>query len=105
MVGAVLRNIKFTDLTYKAFIAAQEKLHATFCRARKWASIGTHDFDKMKGPFKYVAKNPKDFKFTPLNQETEVDGLGMMELLENHKLKEYLHLIKDSPVYPLILDN
>lgn len=29
----------------------------------------------------------------------------MMELLENHKLKEYLHLIRDSPVYPLILDS
>ena len=101
----MLRNIKFTDTTYKAFISAQEKLHATFCRARKWASIGTHDFDKMKGPFKYVAKNPKDFKFVPLNQKTEVDGLGMMELLENHKLKEYLPLIRNSPVYPLILDN
>ena len=29
----------------------------------------------------------------------------MMALLENHKLKEYLHLIKDSPVYPLVLDS
>lgn len=28
----------------------------------------------------------------------------MMELLETHKLKEYLHLIKDSPVYPLVVD-
>ena len=28
----------------------------------------------------------------------------MMESLENHKLKEYLHLIRDSPVYPLITD-
>lgn len=28
-----------------------------------------------------------------------------MELLENHKLKEYLHLIRDSPVYPLVLDS
>lgn len=96
MVGAVLRNIKFTDKTYKAFINAQEKLHATFCRARKYASIGTHDLDKMKGPFKYVARPPTDFRFTPLNHEVEVDGLGMLELLENHKLKEYLHLIRDS---------
>ena len=105
VVGAVLRNIKFNDLSYKAFINAQEKLHATFCRARKYASIGTHDMDKIKGPFKYVAKDPKSFMFVPLNQEKEVDGLGMMESLENHKLKEYLHLIRDSPVYPLVLDN
>ena len=59
VVGAILRNIKFTAQTYKSFIGAQEKLHATFCRARKYASIGTHDFDKMKGPFKYIAKDPK----------------------------------------------
>lgn len=78
VVGAVLRNIKFNDFTYKSFINAQEKLHATFCRARKYASIGTHDFDKIKGPFKYVAKDPKSFKFIPLNQQAEVDGLGMM---------------------------
>lgn len=67
--------------------------------------MGTHDYDKIKGPFKYVAKDPKSFKFTPLNQEQEVDGLGMMTLLENHKLKEYLPLIRDSEVYPLILDS
>lgn len=35
----------------------------------------------MKGPFKYVAKNPKDFSFVPLNQEKEVDGHGLMESL------------------------
>jgi len=40
--------------------------------------MGTHDYDKVKGPFKYVAKDPKTFKFTPLNKEEEVDGLGMI---------------------------
>ena len=67
--------------------------------------MGTHDYDKVKGPFKYVAKDPKDFKFVPLYKEEEVDGLGMLKTFENHKLKEYLHLIKDSPVFPLIMDS
>lgn len=66
--------------------------------------MGTHDYDKVKGPFKYVARDPSSFKFIPLNREEEVDGHGMMIAYENHKLKEYLHLIRDSPVYPLILD-
>ena len=105
MAAAILRGVSFDEKTYKAFIAAQEKLHDTFCRARKYASIGTHDLDTIKGPFKYIAKDPKDFEFVPLNQEQKVNGLGMMESLENHKLKEYLHLIRDSPVYPLILDS
>lgn len=49
--------------------------------------MGTHDLDTIKGPFKYVAKPPTDFTFIPLNQEKEVDGLGMLKSLENHKLK------------------
>jgi phenylalanyl-tRNA synthetase beta chain len=56
-------------------------LHDTFCRARKYASIGTHDLDTIQGPFKYVAKDPKEFSFVPLNQKDKVNGLEMMELL------------------------
>ena len=74
IAAAILRNVTFDEKTYKAFIAAQEKLHDTFCRARKYASIGTHDLDTITGPFRYVAKNPKDFSFVPLNQEIKVDG-------------------------------
>ncbi len=105
VAGAILRGIKFSELTYRAFIDAQEKLHETFCRSRKYASIGTHDLDKIKGPFTYKALPPADFKFIPLNQEAEVDGHGMMESLKDHKLKKYLPLIKDSPAYPLITDS
>ena len=76
-----MRNITFDEKTYKAFISAQEKLHATFCRDRKYASIGTHDFDAVEGPFIYIAKDPKDFEFVPLNQEKSVNGHGMMESL------------------------
>ena len=57
-MAAILKNITFNDKTYKAFIDTQEKLHNTFCRARKYASIGTHDYDTIKGPFRYLAKDP-----------------------------------------------
>ena len=49
--------------------------------------MGTHDYDKIKGPFRYVAMPPNSFKFVPLNQKEEVDGHGMMQLFENHKLR------------------
>jgi phenylalanyl-tRNA synthetase beta chain len=103
VVGAILRNIKFTPETYKAFIDFQDKLHATFCRNRTVVSIGTHNLDSIDGPFKYAARDPASFKFVPLNNTEAVDGHGLMKLLENHKLKEYLPIIRDSPVYPLIL--
>lgn len=103
VVGAILRNIKFTPETYKAFIDFQDKLHGTFCRNRTVVSIGTHNLDSIEGPFKYAARDPASFKFVPLNNTEAVDGHGLMKLLENHKLKEYLPIIRDSPVYPLIL--
>jgi phenylalanyl-tRNA synthetase beta chain len=59
IAAAILRDVTFDNSTYKAFIAAQEKLHDTFCRARKYASIGTHDLDTIKGPYTYIAKDPK----------------------------------------------
>lgn len=68
VVGAVLRNITFTPETYQAFIDFQDKLHVTLCRNRTLASMGTHDLDKIKGPFKYVASDPESFKFQALNQ-------------------------------------
>jgi phenylalanyl-tRNA synthetase beta chain len=37
--------------------------------------MGTHDLDSIKGPFKYIAKNPTEFNFVPLNQEKNVNGL------------------------------
>lgn len=105
VVGAILRDIQFTPETYKAFIDFQDKLHGTFCRNRTVTSIGTHNLDSIEGPFSYTAKDPASFKFVALNQTEEVDGHGLMKSLENHKLKEYLPIIRDSPVYPLILGN
>jgi phenylalanyl-tRNA synthetase beta chain len=34
-----------------------------------------------------------------------MDGHQMMKALESSKLKEYLHLIKDSPLYPVVADS
>lgn len=87
MVCAVLRNVTFDDKSLKAFLDTQEKLHQTFCRERKYASIGTHDLDTLTSPLLYIAKKPEDFRLVPLFHKEEVNGHGMMELLEVHKLK------------------
>ncbi|XP_044259116.1 phenylalanine--tRNA ligase beta subunit [Tribolium madens] len=106
IVGAVLRNLYFTQDSYNSFIDLQDKLHQNICRKRTLVSIGTHDLDTVQGPFTYDAKPPSDFKFVPLNQTKECDGNGVMELYSTHaQLKQYLHIIKDSDVYPLVLDS
>ncbi|THZ11118.1 phenylalanyl-tRNA synthetase beta chain [Aureobasidium pullulans] len=103
---AVLRNIKFTKARYESFIALQDKLHSNLARQRTLVAIGTHDLDTIKGPFTYEAQKPEDIKFAPLNQTKEMTGKEMMEFYEKDKhLGRYLHIIRDSPVYPIIYDS
>ncbi|CAG8638736.1 2569_t:CDS:2, partial [Scutellospora calospora] len=105
VVGAVLRNIKFTERNYNNFIDLQDKLHNNICRKRTLVAIGTHDFDTIKGPFTYEALPPKEIKFAPLNQTKELDGEELMNFYTTDKhIGKFLHIIRDSPVYPVIYD-
>eukprot|EP01121_Diplochlamys_sp_Union-15-3_P015029 TRINITY_DN4895_c0_g1_i1.p1 TRINITY_DN4895_c0_g1~~TRINITY_DN4895_c0_g1_i1.p1 ORF type:complete len:596 (-),score=102.80 TRINITY_DN4895_c0_g1_i1:72-1859(-) len=106
VVCAILRNLNFTATSYNSFIELQEKLHHNICRQRTLVSIGTHDLDTIKGPFTYEALPPKDIKFAPLNNKTVFDGEKLMEHLKaDAHLSPYLHIIKDSPLYPVIYDS
>jgi len=104
-VAAVLRNVKFTKERYDSFIDLQDKLHQNIARKRTLVAIGTHDLDTIKGPFKYMAKPPDQIKFKPLNQVKEFTATELMELYSTDShLKQYLPIIRDSPVYPVIYD-
>jgi len=106
VVCGILRGVTFTPESYNSFISLQDKLHATLCRQRKLVAIGTHDYDSIKGPFIYEAKAPKDIVFKALNQQKEMNAAELMTLYESDlKLGQYLALIRDSPVYPVIYDS
>ena len=104
-LATVLRGVKFTKATYDSFIDLQDKLHQNLARKRSLVAIGTHDLDKIQGPFKYVAQPPREIKFVPLNQVKEYTAVELMDLYSTDShLKAYLPIIKDSPVYPVIYD-
>lgn len=105
MVGAVLRNITLTQAAYDSFIDLQDKLHQNICRKRSLVAIGTHDLDTVTGPFRYRALAPADIAFVPLNQTRRMNGHELMEFYSTHaQLKQYLPIIRESPVYPVIQD-
>lgn len=108
-VSAVLRNIKFTKESYDSFIALQDKLHSNLCRNRTLVAMGTHDMDTVKGPFHYRALPPKDIKFVPLNQTKEYRADELLEFYktpeQKNNLGRFVHIIEDSPVYPIIMDD
>uniref|UniRef100_A0A2P2I5K4 Phenylalanine--tRNA ligase beta subunit n=1 Tax=Hirondellea gigas TaxID=1518452 RepID=A0A2P2I5K4_9CRUS len=106
VVGAVLRGISFTPAVYESFIALQDKLHQNIARKRTLVAIGTHDLNTITGPFVYDARPPQDISFVPLNmtEEYRADNLLQHYLSDPH-LREYVPIIKDSPVYPVIMDS
>ncbi|XP_075976232.1 phenylalanine--tRNA ligase beta subunit [Anticarsia gemmatalis] len=104
-VAAVLKGITFTKESYDSFIDLQDKLHQNICRKRTLVAIGTHDLDTIQGPFVYDALPPNEIKFKALNQQKETTAPELMELYSSHaQLKQYLAIIRDSPVYPVIKD-
>jgi len=106
VVCAILRGVTFNQDRYQSFIDLQDKLHQNICRKRSLCAIGTHDLSTLKPPFTYEALPPKDIRFVPLNQTEEMDGNRLMEAFSTHQqLKNYLPIIRDSPVYPVIFDS
>ncbi|KZT19266.1 phenylalanyl-tRNA synthetase [Neolentinus lepideus HHB14362 ss-1] len=102
---AILRNLHFTPRSYASFIDLQDKLHQNLCRRRQFVAIGTHDLDTIEAPFRYEARNPKNIKFVPLGKDKEYTAEELMTVYESEKhLARYLHIIRDSPVYPIIYD-
>lgn len=103
--AAILKGLHFDERRYASFIALQDKLHTNLCRNRTLVAIGTHDLDTLTPPFTYEALAPRDIKFVPLNQSQEMDGAQLMDFYDKDKnLGKYLHIIRDSPVYPVIFD-
>lgn len=43
----IIKDIKFTEATFKKFIQLQTKLHDTVCDKRNVATIATHDLNKI----------------------------------------------------------
>ncbi|KPU63019.1 phenylalanyl-tRNA synthetase [Thermococcus sp. EP1] len=102
-VYAIVEGLKLDEEALKQIIQLQEKVALTLGRRRKEVAIGTFDFDKLEPPFYYKAVEPEKIKFIPLNSEEEMTA---DEILEKHeKGKEYGHLIKGKPYYPLLIDS
>ncbi|KAH7698440.1 FRS-2 protein, partial [Aphelenchoides avenae] len=106
VVSAILRDTRFTKESYASFIDLQDKFHQNICRKRTLVSIGTHDLDTVKGPFEYRAEAPTSIVFKPLKEEKEFNGAKLMEHYANDShLREYLPIIRDKKLYPVIRDS
>lgn len=102
-IGAVVKGVALNDYSIKQLIQLQEKIHLTYGRNRSGVAIGVYDYDKLTAPIRYTTVAPRGIKFVPLDFDV---AMTPAEILEKHpKGREYGHLIKSSPEYPLMIDS
>ena len=107
VVCAIVRNVHLgsndeeRDASIRRLMDHQEKLHFAVGRGRRRSSIGVHDLDSIRPPFRAVAA-PRDRAFVPL---ASTASMTIDEILEHHpKGTEYAHLLEGMDKVPLLLD-
>jgi len=99
---AIVKNMHFDDEKIKEVIDIQEKLHITYGRHRKKVAIGIYPFEKIKTPIKFLAEDPKDIIFQPLEFNKQMNAL---DIIKNHPAgKEYGHLLEGMKKFPVFRD-
>jgi phenylalanyl-tRNA synthetase beta chain len=99
--AAVIRGVTFDDESIQSIMSLQESLHWAVGRGRSKVAIGIHDLDTVRPPFRYIA-SPRSRKFVPLDYTEE---MTMDEILVKHpKGRDYAKIVRDFPLFPLILD-
>ena len=89
------------DASIRRLMDHQEKLHFAIGRGRHRASIGVHDLDRVKAPFRAVCMG-RDASFVPLGSE---DPMSIDTILSEHpKGVAYAHLLDGMERVPLLLD-
>ncbi len=96
-----IEGAEFDDISLKALMDLQEKLHKVLGRDREKISIGAYNIDGIEPPIQYTTTSPDSEGFVPLEFD---EKLSPQEILEKHpKGKKYAHLIEDYDRYPLLV--
>ena len=100
---AIIKGIKYDNEKIKEIIQIQEKLHVTYGRNRRKAAIGIYPYEKIKPPIRFLAKNPEEIKFRPLEFPREITG---KQILSQHPAgREYGYLLEGLDKYPVFIDS
>jgi len=100
---SVVKGVKLTDAAIRQIMRFQDKMDQTYGRNRRRTSIGLYEFDLVKPPLYFTVAKPRDISFVPLEF---TERLTLEEILERHpKGKEYGHIVRRFPVWPIFMDS
>ncbi|HHY00060.1 MAG TPA: phenylalanine--tRNA ligase subunit beta [Methanothermobacter sp.] len=99
----LVKGIHLTEEKLRQLMDFQEDLHWVLGRDRKKVAIGIHNLDVLQGPFHYLACDPDEVSFVPLEMD---EKMTLREILTEHKKgRSYAHLIDQHDKYPIIMDS
>ena len=119
IAACIVRNIKFTEDSFKKFIQLQTKLHDGICEKRNAATIATHDVKLITpGDLTYTAKLPTELEIKPLMRNKIYTGASLFQQLQTEAdnlrkekkrnvysgIHKYLYLLEGKPMFPCLLD-
>ncbi|XP_012266758.2 leucine-rich repeat-containing protein 47-like [Athalia rosae] len=120
IVACIVRNLSFTEESFRKFIQLQTKLHEGICEKRNAATIATHDLDLITpGNLTYTAKPPKEIEIKPLMRHKLYTGAALFQHLQTEAdnlrrekkrnvysgIHRYLYLLEGKSLYPCLLDS
>lgn len=121
ILACIIKNVKFTDDTFRPFIQIQTKLHDTVCEKRNSATIATHDLNKLpqNEDLTYTACPPNDLVIRPLNRANTCTGAKLFDQLRTEAdnlrrekkrntysgIHRFLYLLEGKALYPCLLDS
>ncbi|MBS7288375.1 MAG: phenylalanine--tRNA ligase subunit beta [Candidatus Freyarchaeota archaeon] len=102
IVCGVVRGLKLDEERIMEIIEMEEALDWAIGRDRAVSSIGLHNLDAVKPPFKYHAVWPDEIRFVPLDMDVEMTP---KEILRVHpKGVAYRRILEGAERYPIITD-
>lgn len=102
-IMGLVEEAEFDDVSLKALMDLQEKLHKILGRDRQKISIGAYDMSGLEPPIRYTTTSPDGEGFIPLEFD---EKLSPEEILEKHpKGRKYGHLLEEFDRYPLLADS
>ncbi|MEM2192480.1 MAG: phenylalanine--tRNA ligase subunit beta, partial [Candidatus Hadarchaeales archaeon] len=103
IAAGVVEDVRLSDEIVASLMQVQEKLHASFCRNRRKASIGVYDLDTIAETIRYTSVLPDGISFVPLDF---AEPLTPAEILQQHpKGIAYSKLLQGLPRYPILIDS
>ncbi|XP_011692981.1 PREDICTED: leucine-rich repeat-containing protein 47-like [Wasmannia auropunctata] len=119
IAACIVRNMSFTEESFKKFIQLQTRLHDGVCEKRNAATIATHDLKLVApGALTYTAKPPTELEIKPLMHSKTYTGADLFQKLQTEAenlrkekkrnvysgIHKYLYMLEGKALFPCLLD-